>query len=676
MAEIFQFIPKHNIKAAENLVAFIRRCKEELSVFGDNLKWEENYWTTPGITFGNIDQKTRLLDPVKVMQQPFLDFAKAYFRYQQGHKPTKSYTEIRALKCVERALIEIKNVADISHLNSLVLDHAAILARKFFSSGMAYHTGREIARLATFISNKHLVSGQFDWKSPIARPTDTVRTGIKAREDREAKLPNENLLHALADIFASNPTEAKDIFTSSTCAMLLCAPSRISEILMLPVDCEVWQTKRDGKKVYGWRFHPGKGGAPCIKWVPDSMISIAQEAISRIRKLTNCAREIAKWYEEHPDLFYRHLDCPDVLEDQPLTITQTGLALGIPVEDQKYCRHELRRFGLSDQPEHNTLKILHKWVVTKLPEDFPWFDRARGIRFSEALFCLQTRQLRTDMPKSPIMIWKPIQNTLNDDLRTRESCPGYFVPSIFDRYGYNDVAEKKLRANSHQFRHLLNTMAQRGGLSQSEIARWSGRSDMKQNRVYDHMSEFELVDMIRIHDPPLSLDQPLEEIAEQIAMKIPMTRQEFNTLAMPTAHVTEYGFCIHDFTMSPCQRFRDCLNCTEQVCVKGDRRLNRLKERHSIVKQLLDKAENEINNGTAGADRWYQIHDLTEKRLQELIGIIENPRIQNGAIIKLKNDNEFSPLRRAIETRFKNSDQLEDDSMLQNLQNFLGDGLG
>jgi len=115
----------------------------------------------------------------------------------------------------------------------------------------------------------------------------------------------------------------------------------------------------------------------------------------------------------------------------------------------------------------------------------------------------------------------------------------------------------------------------------------------------------------------LSLDQPLEEIAEQIASKIPMTRQEFNTLAMPTAHITEYGFCIHDFTMSPCQRFRDCLNCTEQVCIEGDRRIDRLKERHAIVEKLRDKAAQEIKEGTAGADRWHQIHDLTEKRLCE-----------------------------------------------------------
>jgi hypothetical protein len=625
MTDIIHFVPKHDRDAALNANEFVRICKEELSVFGVDLDWDSNYWPIPGVAFGNLDQKTRLLNQNNVMQQPFLSFAKAYFRYQQGHKPTKSLGEIRALKCIERALMEVKNKADISHLNLIILDQAAILAKKHFSPGMAYHIGREISRLATFLSEKNLIPNTINWKNPINRPIDTVRTGIKARQQREKKLPNEELLNALADIFAGNPIVPRDIFTSSVCAMLLCAPSRISEILSLPADCEVWQTKKDGSKAYGWRFQPGKGGNPCIKWIPDAMLSIAQEAIVRIRNLTKEARKIAQWYEMHPTRLYQA------------------------------------------NTESDSSNIT-------LPRDFPWFDKERGIRFSEALFCFQQKQLHIDHPTNPAMIWRPTANTLNDDLRSRESSPGYFPPSIFDRNGFNTNVSQKLKANSHQFRHLLNTMAQRGGLSQTEIARWSGRADIKQNRVYDHMSEFELVDMIRSHDNALSLDQPLEEIAEQIASKIPMTRQEFNTLAMPTAHITEYGFCIHDFTMSPCQRFRDCLNCTEQVCIKGDRRIDRLKERYAIVEKLKDKAAQEINEGTAGADRWYQIHDLTEKRLRELIGIMENPNIQNGAIIKLRNENEFSPLRRAIEAKIKKNEP--EQPLIEDMQKLLGGGLG
>ena len=164
MAEIIQFVPKSHLDSAKNLLEFIRVCRDELTVFGANLQWEENYWSDVGVTFGNLDQKTRLLDPKKSMKQPFLDFAKAYFRYQKGHKPAKSHPEMPALKCVERAFFNVTKGTDLARLNTLVLDEAVVLARENFSAGMVYHVGREIAKLAKFISDKHLIPGKLDWK--------------------------------------------------------------------------------------------------------------------------------------------------------------------------------------------------------------------------------------------------------------------------------------------------------------------------------------------------------------------------------------------------------------------------------------------------------------------------------------------------------------------------------
>lgn len=677
MANIIQFAPRRDVDARDNLAEFIRQCRCELTVFGTELQWEANSWPSAGVNFGNLSQKSRVLDTNKVMQQPLLEFSKAYLRYQQGHKPTKTKQEMPALKCLERALITYFGRADISDLNVAVLDQAATLAREKLSPGQAYHSGRELERLSVFVSEKRLIAARLDWKNPNKRPTDTVRTGEKARQRREEKLPNDVALNALAEIFASNPTLPRDIFTSSVCAMLLCAPSRVSEILSLSADCEVWDKKRDGKAVYGWRFHPGKGGAPFVKWIPESMETLAQEAIRRIRLLTTEARSIAQWHEENPNHFYRHKDCPDVAEEQPLSIVESCLAIGVPVDDIRYCRSQLLRFGLSDKENGNTLSTLNKWVERKLPEDFPWYDKERDLRYAGALFCLKAKQLRSDMPASPITVWKPTANTVNDDLATPEEKDGYARTSIFDRNGYNCEGGVPLKMTSHQPRHLINTMAQRGGLSQSEIARWSGRVDMKQNRAYDHMTEFELVDMLRSHDESLSLDLPLEEIAAQVAAKLPMTRQEFNALTIPTAHITEYGFCPHDFAMMPCQRFRDCLNCTEHVCIKGDCRLERIRRRYEDVLRLKNQAVQEMNDGSAGADRWFEIQDMTEKRLKELIGILENPEIPDGAIVRLRNENEFSPLRRAVEVRL-GAGRVEgkERPLLDEMRNLLGGGLG
>ncbi|MEQ1560905.1 MAG: hypothetical protein ABL933_18465 [Methyloglobulus sp.] len=654
MVENIQFIPNRLTPASENLTEFIRHCRDDLTIYGKDFKWQENYWPAAELTFGNIDQKTRLLKTENLMLTPFIEFAKAYVRYEMAYTLKKN-TNLQALRCLERALVLTKGRADLADLNLTVLDRAALIAKEKYSPAVAYRTGRGLAILALLVSEKRLVSGMLHWKNPNKRPIGIQRTGEKAKLLRDKKLPKDDALTALAEIFSSNPSSPRDIFTSSVCAMLMCSPSRISEILSLPIDCGVWDTQRGGKKVYGWRFQPSKGGTPYIKWIPESMETLAQEAISRLKSLSSEARKFARWQEDNPGLFYRHKNCPDVDENKPLSPFEAGLALGIPTHDPNTCNSELRRLGLSGKIGGNTLATLNNWVRRNLPRDFPWYDKACGIRYSEALFCLLDRQLHINYPASPVLLWKPKLETVNDDLATIEKKVGYIKPSIFDRHGYNAEGQKISKITTHQFRHLLNTMAQHGGLSQFEIARWSGRVDFKQNRDYDHMTEFELVDMLRAKDASLTLDRPLEEIAEQLSAKLPITRQEFNTLTMPTAHVTEYGFCTHDFTMLPCQRFRDCLNCTEQVCIKGDRRLDRIKRRYEQVVELKNQAEKNIGLGLAGADRWYEIHDLTAKRLDEMIKILENPKIPNGTIVKLRNDNEFSPLRRAVEIRISAS---------------------
>lgn len=80
------------------------------------------------------------------------------------------------------------------------------------------------------------------------------------------------------------------------------------------------------------------------------------------------------------------------------------------------------------------------------------------------------------------------------------------------------------------------------------------------------MTEYELVGMAERLDPTKALFGPVGEVAKHL----PVTMQELNTLEHAAVHVTEYGYCVHDYTMSPCEKFRDCVNCTEQVCIKGD----------------------------------------------------------------------------------------------------------
>ena len=677
MADIFQFKPKSTLIAAENLEAFIAKCRDELTVFGSDLKWEDPVW--PNITvFSKLGITTRKPKPQEVQDPAFIDFAKAYFRYQQGHCLTGTKNESKALRAVEAALLQVTGSANIEGLSISVLDEAAELARQHYSDGSAYQCGREIERLAKFVVEHQLVSSAVhNWVNPIKRAADKNKTGREAKKNREEKLPSDIALNALAEIFANDPIHERDIFTTSVFAMLMSAPSRISEVLALPADCEVFETDREGIERYGWRFFAGKGYEGDIKWIPTVMVGVAKTAVARAKMLSENARQLAKGIEKHPDKFYRHANCPDVADDELLTMEQACMALGLICESRKQCHTSLYNRGLAPNDGVHTLNSLWQHTMARLPEDFPWFDKDKGIKYSNALFALNANQFHGNRGCIPVELHKPTNNFFNSDLSPREALDGKHV-SIFDRHGYRTENGERVKLTSHQARHLLNTIAQRGGLSNLEIAKWSGRADVKQNRTYNHMTEYELVGMAERLDPTKALFGPVGEVAKHL----PVTMQEFNTLEHAAVHVTEYGYCVHDYTMSPCEKFRDCVNCTEQVCIKGDdtEKLDRIKKRLEKSERLFFLADAAVESGEMGADRWYQYHKKTVTRLRELVAILENADIENGTQIKLRG-NDFSQLRRvvtkkSIEAIEKKGKESEEAVMLDDLTTLLGGGLG
>lgn len=669
MTKIINFVSRSELDAKSNLQRFIGQCRDELTVFGKDLDWDSVRWVGV-VSFGKLGTHVLSKDfNNKGLDKNFINFAKAYFRYQQGHKPTKTFNEIKALRVIEAALLQSNLEAKVDNISIFVLDRAAQLTREHYAKGAAYHCGRELQRLAHFITEKHLTYQNLsNWRNPISRLKDEIQTGSKAKTRREKRLPSDEILNALAEIFSSNPTTPRDIFTSSIFAMLLCAPSRISEILILPVDCEIEELDSKGNIRYGWRFYSGKGFGANIKWIPTEMVSVAKEAVKRITNLTKGSRALAKWMEKNPNEFYRHSKCPDVANNKPLTTREACQALGFKPE-----LSTLKIMQVNKVDNEYTLNSLLKYTKSRQPKDFPWLSKDKGIKYSNALFCMQIKHLNIQREASPVILWKTTNDVFNNDLSPRYSLN--YHQSIFDRYGYLDSDGSRMKVTSHQARHLLNTIAQKGGLSQLNIAKWSGRTDERQNRVYNHMTEYEMVALAEEIDTSKSLFGPSGEVDKHT----PITIQEFNTLEKGSVHVTEFGVCVHDFTMTPCEKYQDCLNCTEQVCIKGDdERLKRIKTRFTQIEKNYLSAKKAMEEGKAGADRWYEYHSNTLTRLKELISILSDPGIENGAQIKLRNNKAFSPLHRAIESKLKSPelDNNQESKLLKEVSTILGGGFG
>ncbi|MGE8451159.1 MAG: integrase, partial [Pseudomonadales bacterium] len=185
----------------------------------------------------------------------------------------------------------------------------------------------------------------------------------------------------------------------------------------------------------------------------------------------------------------------------------------------------------------------------------------------------------------------------------------------------------------------LNTLAQAGGLSQLDIAKWSGRVNVSQNRAYDHQSDRDVLALVR---QAVGGEQHSTGDLARLHKSMLIPRDEFARLKVPTAHTTEFGYCIHDFTMLPCQLHQDCLNCDEQICIKGDAvREANLRRHRDETRMLLAAAEAAVAEESAGADRWSEHQRKTLERLDQLCGILEDPRVPFGTVIQLRASNRL-----------------------------------
>lgn len=664
MVEIINFVPKSKLTAEENLKQFISLCKDKLTVFGKDLDWQSNSWPKV-VNFTKIGVHSRAWDEADVLDKTFIDFAKAYLRYQQGHKLTKTKNETKALRCIEGAFLLSGIKASIINLTPSIADKAAQLAREHYSREASYHAGKEIERLIKFVCEKRLIPINFVWKSPIPKPLDVrIQTGIKAKKEREKKLPDEDALLATAEVFNKYPNlSPRDIFSTSCIPILLSVPARINELLHLSIDCLVFDKDKNGNDVVGIRWYSGKGYGAEIKWVPEVMVEAVCEAIKRIKELTKEGRILAQWYEDNPDQFYRHVKCPDIDEDRLLSKSELALALNISdIGNLKTAVKNLCGREYADLEQVFNLRTLNECMHQALPEGFPWLDKERNLKWSQALFCMRQNEINDARPVSLTKLWIPSINLLNEDLGPKSN-----RKSLFARHGYDPA----YKVTSHQPRHKLSTEAKRGGMSDLALAKWAGRADPKHNRYYNHMTEDEMVALAKSADRELTLYGPKGDFA----VNMPTTMQEFHLMEKGIAHTTEFGYCIHDFIMSPCQKHRDCLNCSEQVCVKGhSEKLKRLLELRDLEKKQFEKAKQALESGDYGADRWYENKKRTLERVEELINIMTNDKIMDGALIRLKNDNEHTPLKRAISAKI--ADPISQNNLNERNEKLLGGDLG
>jgi hypothetical protein len=308
MADVIYFTPRMELDAEANLRGFVQTCRTELTAFGAHLRFDDDIWDVTdavvrkaryGVhrlvfsTLGTVNDRVP-----RVMSMPFLGFAKAYMRYQHALRPTTGLgPRISAVRALESALAENGKALQPTSCSPEDLHRAAHLIRNKFTASVAYRVGQELELLGDFLINHQLVAFRVRWRNPIGRPGDTARVGKQFDEQRYNKLPSPTALGALATVFRA-AAEPSDILVSSIAAILCSAPDRINEVLRLEVDCEVTErVPSSGTTAYGLRWRSSKGGVDTVKWIVPAMAGVVQDALSKIRRVTQEARVVSKWYE-------------------------------------------------------------------------------------------------------------------------------------------------------------------------------------------------------------------------------------------------------------------------------------------------------------------------------------------------------------------------------------------
>lgn len=592
MGEIVQFVHRADRDACANLAEFIRLCREDLTAFAASGAWGSDRWqeNETVVVFSTNTAPLRSYS-ITPMAEPFKNFAKAYVRYRYSHRPVKSLAMMmQALRCVEAGLLAACGRADVALLSGSVMDVCAIECRNFYSSKDVHHkTGLHIQSIFDFLREKHLVPSLPAWRSPFKKGVIlTEDLGDAGRAHREAKLPSNEGMLAIADVFAlANDTESR--FYSAILILMMVAPNRASEVLTLPIDCVQWEDDESGLPQMFLRWRAAKGKGATKKWVVPPMHEVVREAVQRLIEIGAPARKAARRAFESSQSSH--------LEDD--------------------VRDSVEKYGGFYWPCLDEEKTLKAWDALCLHRENE-FNRNRATREDS---------------------WRvPDVNEVNRRLGSGAT------ESLFQRYGLQRPDGSPIKLTSHQLRHWLSTMSERAGMDDYTLAQWAGRARVADNRHYDHRTPEERLEAARE-----LLPFQLAPLLERIKHRQLVAYQELGVDRLGTAKATLYGMCVHDYAMAPCQKQRECMTCKEHVCIKGDHvTMERILLLETQTELLLQQAQKAHEYGDFGADRWVDNHKWKLAHVRAMRMALEHPNVPEGAVLRIPDGHDPSPVRRAL----------------------------
>lgn len=659
---VIEFIPKKSLEPKENLASFISFCEQKLSIYDDQGGFAADSWIIQKgkakrrLNFTQYIGNTRVHGPL--MQRPFLDFAKAYLRYQQSIKETVTATdELQVLRLLHECILANNRNPCILNVDGIVVDNVVHLIKQNYGEGSAYHLGVYLEKILNFIREINITPRLPEWKNTISRPSPKAqKTDEESVAWQSKRCLSLHQVTAVADIFAS-AQEPVDLYWSSVMVLLMFSPSRAGELSDLSVNSLIEDEGRLWVQWYG-----EKGYGHTTKPVPRELESTVKLAFQRLIAIGKPAREAAKFAHTHPKKFLRHPKCvtPDnINEDTPLNAYEFARAFCI---GHSKIDRIVRMEDKNSQPAWTCVNTGNNWIkkllesgpityekcaeyVANLYQNRTWPRTSEhGPLIWESLLLIRDYEFHEDFePKE--FSWKmPSINDLNLRLGSSKY-PGKRKASLFNRFNMSDEDGGDIQITSHQFRVWLSTVCERAGMDSWMLAKFAGRARIDDNKHYDLRTQDEKYDQaISVLDLELR-PKPLSALK----LNLPVAYEDLGENRIGVAQITQYGFCLHDFASSPCTKNAECMTCKEHACVKGmPNTLERILLLERQVSDQLDKAVSAEESQIFGADRWVTYLGWRLSHIRSILKIFQSDKYQDGTIVRIPLEHDPSPIIRAL----------------------------
>lgn len=646
--------------AFENFISKWRRLNPINVDDWDSARWDfpktsrQSSASEGGLVFSLRSANTA--DP-GVFPEPFMSFVKAVIcAYNSRAARPYAVGQSQTLIAAARLLFdELKDRGgdplDLKHGD---FDAAANNAQANMGQG-ASNVGSKLAIIAAEMDRVGVTAVPIRWKNRIKRDHKHDRVGAKAAARRHKNLPATSALDALAEVSSREDLDDRDLVIQRAIDLLLCGGFRINEVLTLPRDTLVEEPLYDqsGEPLLdkfgrpanrvGLRYWPEKGGHAVsqIKWLPTVLVDLAVRAIADLQRITSPFADIAVHQRDCSEstLFGEPWDRKQ--PDELISLAQVAQVMGLTAKNPSNAGAQfVKRAGIKIFAGLYGNRLIQCVRIGDV-RNYAWRRSKQGnvlngeigaLDISEALFTI------------PLLF---VKRTLSEGLRgtvqllTDAMVQVYLVsqangiqPSIFERLGYLDETGKPMRLNSHQFRHLLNTLAAEGSVSEIEIARWMGRSKITQNAAYQHVTPVARAESLRKR---LRLGEATGPIAERaLLIHDPIRREEFIASTTATAHVTDLGICVHPWDALPCVEHGSCAGCSEHRIIKGSSTSrNRAAANLKLTETIINIAKAEADDDTWGADNWLDAHQSSANALRRIIAVHDDETLRDGTVVQL-----------------------------------------